>query len=69
MIYTRHLTLREMVDNFEVPEHIARFIIAIEAGETEGCIKIIPDPDTALDSGDVVEGAAKKDQSRAAKMG
>ncbi len=53
----KHLTLREMVDGFGVPEHTARFMIAIEKGETDGCI-VIQEDDTALE---IVpeEGAAK----------
>ncbi len=56
MIYPRHLTAQEMIEDFGVPEHIARFIIAIEKGETHGCIEIVQDPDTDLDAGDIVEG-------------
>ncbi len=45
----KHLTLREMVDDFGVPEHTARFMIAIEKGETDGCI-VIQEDDTDSDS-------------------
>jgi hypothetical protein len=67
----KRLTLRQMVDDFGVPEHTARFMIALEKGETQGCIVVVESQEdgTTLDSGDVAEGAAKKDQSRAAKMG
>jgi hypothetical protein len=41
MIYPRHLTAREMIEDFGVPEHIARFIIALENGETDGCIVVV----------------------------
>jgi hypothetical protein len=55
MIYTRHLTAREMIEDFGVPEHIARFIIALERGETEGDVIVVGE--SQEDSGDVVEGA------------
>jgi len=38
-----------MIEDFGVPEHIAHFIIAIEKGETHGCIEIVQDPDTDLE--------------------
>ncbi len=61
MIYARHLTAQEMIDRFGVPKHIAHFIIALERGETEGDVIIVPDPDKALDSGDVVPGEDGKE--------
>jgi K+/H+ antiporter YhaU regulatory subunit KhtT len=50
-----------MIDRFGVPKHIAHFIIALERGETEGDVIIVPDPDKALDSGDVVPGEDGKE--------
>jgi hypothetical protein len=52
MIYPRHLTAREMIEDFGVPAHIAHFIIAIEKGETQGCIVVVDSQEdgTALDS-------------------
>jgi hypothetical protein len=58
MINPRHLTAREMIEGFGVPEHTARFIIALEKGETDGCIVVVESQEdgTALVSGGGEDG-------------